>query len=204
MELTLEQVKKFLEESKENQEVQELLKGFNSVTKNDVEAFLETEEGKQLLQPLLDSYFHKGLKTWKQNNLEKLINEKIRELNPDKTPEQIELEQIKQQLKQMEKEKLRESLKNKALTYLTEKNLPVQLVDYFVGEDEETTIQNLQRFENVFINQLQQAVENRLKADGTELKDSETKTKFTKEQIAAMTHEEINKNWDVIQEVIKN
>ena len=37
--------------------------------------FLETSEGKHLLQPHIDRYVTKGLQTWKENHLENLIKE---------------------------------------------------------------------------------------------------------------------------------
>jgi hypothetical protein len=69
--------------SEENQEVvQEVLneepkeEANTSVELNAdvVEKWLQTNEGKKFLQPKLDSYFSKGLESWKNNNLEKLIN----------------------------------------------------------------------------------------------------------------------------------
>ena len=67
MEITKEQVLSFLSE---NQEViTEVL------TATHIENYLQNSEGQKLMQPKLDKYFNKGLETWKQNNLEKLIDE---------------------------------------------------------------------------------------------------------------------------------
>lgn len=205
MELTLDQVKQFLETNKEQEDVKAYLKGLSQVTLEGVESFLETDEGKRFLQPKLDKYFSKGLDTWKEKNLKKLVDEEVRKQNPSETPEQKRIRELEEQFAALEKEKTRESLKNKALTLLNEKKLPTNLVDFIIGQDEETTLSNLEQYEEVFTNQLQSAVELRLKADGTDLKDTGKKPQtFTKEQIKSMSQDEINENWDAIQEALKN
>lgn len=202
--MNLEEIKNYLTENKDSEEVQALLQGFNSTSTDDIKAFLESDEGKQLIQPKLDTYFTKGLETWKQNNLEKLINEEVSKRNPDETPEQKRIRELEEYVAQKEREALIQTNKNKALSVLTEKQLPSNLVDFFVAEDEETTLKNLEQFEEVFTNQLQQAVEARLKQDGTSLDNGNSGNGkvFTKEQVANMSTEEINKHWDDIKDLI--
>lgn len=195
--MKLEDIKQFLEENKDQEDVQEFLKGFNSINADDVKAYLESDEGKQLIQPKLDGYFSKGLETWKSNNLKKLVDEELKKHNPDLTDEQKRIKELEDYVAQKEQEAQFQTNKNIALNYLNEKKLPSKLVDYFIGNDEETTMQNLGQFEEVFTNQLQQAVESRLKQDGTELKGTDSKqATFTHEQLAAMSPDEINKRWD--------
>lgn len=201
--MKLEEVKQFLEENKDQEDVKEYVKGLSKVTPDGVKAFLDSEEGKKLLQPKLDNNFTKGLETWKKNNLQKLIDEKAKEMNPSETEEQKRIRELENKFAAKEKEALLQANKNKALTVLNEKKLPSNLVDFFVGKDEETTLSNLQKYEEVFTTQLQQAVENRLKQDGTDLKDNGSNQKtFTKEQISNMSTEEINENWDSIKDTI--
>ena len=64
------------EEGKEEQELLDTLRG-KFVNAETVEAFLETDEGRRLLQPRLDKYFTKGLKTWQDNNLEKEVQARV-------------------------------------------------------------------------------------------------------------------------------
>lgn len=202
--MNLEEIKNYLTENKDNEEVQELLKVFNSTSTDDIKDFLESEDGKQLIQPKLDSYFTKGLETWKQNNLEKLINEEVSKRNPDLTDEQKRIKELEDYVAQKEKEALLQTNKNKALSQLNEKQLPTQLIDFLISEDEQTTLDNLQQFEEVFTNQLQQAVESRLKEDGTSLNNGKGNNakSFTAEEVANMTTEEVNENWDNIKDVI--
>lgn len=128
-----------------------------------VKAFLSTDDGKKLLQPQLDSYFSKGLETWKNNNLDNLVNAKVKELYPDADPKDTELAEVKAELERMKAESIRKDLTNKALTYANEKGLPSDLVDYFVGTDEKSTNDNLEKFEKAFSSAIGAAVDKKLK-----------------------------------------
>lgn len=164
---TLEEVKKFLEENKDNEEVKAFVGELSVVSADKVKGFLETEEGKRFIQPRLDSYFTKGLDTWKSNNLESLIEEELQKRNPSKTPEQIELEKLRSEIERERAARNREALVNKALNVADEKQLPKGVIDYFIGEDEETTLANLSKFEETFNAAVQNAVDIKFKESGT-------------------------------------
>ena len=207
--MNIEEIKQFIEQNKEDEQVKQLIEGLQKEVKVDVRLIEklaeENSEIKSWLDSQKDKHFTKALETWKQNHLEKLINEKIKELNPEKTPEQIELEQIKQKLKQMEQEKLREALKNKALTVAAQKNIPIAVIDFLIGEDEESTLNNLSIFEKAMKSYIDEQVKARIN-DSSYIPPSDDgdKTTFTKEQIEAMTPEEINKHWDDIKTIFNN
>lgn len=135
------------------------------VTADRVNKFLATEEGKKLLQPQLDSYFNKGLETWKTNNLEGLVNAKVKELYPDEDPKDTEIAKMKAEIEKMKADTLRANLKNSALKIATEKGLPTDLVDYFIGADEKSTKANMDNFNKYFSTAVSGAVENKLKGN---------------------------------------
>ncbi|WP_035293792.1 DUF4355 domain-containing protein [Clostridium sp. KNHs214] len=118
---------------------------------------------KSFIDSLKDTHLTKGLETWKANNLQNLIDEKIKELYPEDDPKDNELKKLKQEMENMKKEKIKEQLTNKALKIATEKGLPADLVDYFIGQDEETTNKNLETLEKVFTDKLETTVKERLK-----------------------------------------
>jgi hypothetical protein len=130
---------------------------------------LDTDDGKRLIQPRLDSYFTKGLETWKQNNLESLIDEEVKKRYPEKTPEQIEIEKLRKQIEDAEKARNRETLVNKALKVAKEKNLPDGVIDFFIGDDEKTTKANLAKFEEVYSKGVQAAIDEKFKNSGRQL-----------------------------------
>ena len=164
--MTIEELKKYVDENKENEELKTYLQGLLNV--EGVQEFLtKNEDGKKWLDSEKDKHLNKGLDTWKSNNLQKEIDKKIQELYPDETPEQKQLRELNLKIEKMEKEKQREVLKNKALTIASEKKLPINnLVDLFIAEDEESTISNIGKFEEIFGESLKSAVEERLKRSG--------------------------------------
>ena len=141
-----------------------------------VTKYLGTDDGKKLLQPQLDSYFSKGLETWKTNNLDGLVNAKVKELYPDADPKDTELAAVKAELEKMKAESLRKDLTNKALTIANEKHLPVDLVSFFIGADEKTTTDNMGKFEKAFTDALGVAVKEKLKGNSYVPPDGEVET----------------------------
>ncbi|KAF1678603.1 DUF4355 domain-containing protein [Bacillus sp. SKDU12] len=166
---TLEDVKKFLEENKENEEVQSYLNELSAVSADKVNGFLDTEEGKRLIQPRLDSHFTKGLDTWKANNLGALIDAKVKELYPEETEEQKRIRKLEKELKDQKTAAQREKLLNKAVSYASEKQLPADVVEFFIGEDEESTMKNLGAFEEKYNAALQKAIESKFQENGRDV-----------------------------------
>ncbi|KAA6450958.1 DUF4355 domain-containing protein [Bacillus swezeyi] len=163
---TLEEVKQFLDANKENEDVKAYLEELSAVSADKVKGFLETEEGKRLIQPRLDAHFTKSLDTWKANNLDDLVNSKVKELYPEETEEQKRIRKLEQELEKQQKEAKREKLMNTAISYASEKGLPTDLVAYFLGDDEETTMSNLGALEEKYSAAVQQEVENKFKENG--------------------------------------
>lgn len=64
---------------------------------------------KSYIDSLKDQHLSKGLETWKSNNLESLVNEKIKELYPEEDPKDNELKKLKQEMENMKKETLKKS-----------------------------------------------------------------------------------------------
>lgn len=145
--MTIEEVKKFLEENKSDDEVKELMNSF--VTKESVEGFLDTDEGKRLLQPRLDRYHAKSLESWKENNLKDIVDEKVKKLNPEETEEQRKIRELEERLNAAEREKTQQSLLNKVTQQLSKDGLPTDLAGLLITEDEEGLQKNLELYKSV-------------------------------------------------------
>jgi DNA repair exonuclease SbcCD ATPase subunit len=167
--MKLEDIKKFLSENKDQDDVKAYLGELSAVSTDKVKGFLDTKEGKQLLQPRLDTYFNQGLNTWKSNNLEALIEEEVKKRNPDKTPEQKKIEELEKKIQDAENARVRGELVNKAFKVADEKSLPKDVIDFFIGEDEDKTLENLSKFEQSYTAALQKAVDEKFKAGGREV-----------------------------------
>ncbi len=163
--MSLDDVKKVLDENKSDSEVESYLKNL-ILTKENVKSFVETTEGKKLIQPILDQHFTKGLETWKEKTLPGILDEKIKEKYPDETEEQKRLRKIEDELTRERAARLKAELSNKAVQIATQKNLPVELINYFVGQDEETTLLNLDVLEAAFQKKLETAVDEKFKDGG--------------------------------------
>jgi hypothetical protein len=164
--INLEAVKKFLSDNKENTEVKAYLGELSAPTVEGVEGFLDTPEGRKLLQPRLDSNFTKGLNTWKEKNLDKLVEDEVKKRNPEETPEQKELRKLREEIESERKARNRESLVNKALKVAKEKSLPDGIIDFFIAEDEEGTTANLVKLEEEYNKAVTAAVDAKFKENG--------------------------------------
>lgn len=167
--MNIEEIKQFLEQNKENEEVKAFVGELSAVSADKVKGFLETEEGKKFLQPRLDQHFTKGLETWKDNNLEKIVEEEVSKRNPSKTPEQIEVEKLRKEIEAEKAARNRETLVNKALKAADEKKLPKDVIDFFIGENEDSTLENLSKLEESFNAAVQAAVDVKFKESGREI-----------------------------------
>lgn len=129
-----------------------------------VNAYLTTDDGKRLLQPMLDKYHNKSLETWKNGSeFKSLLDAKIKELYPEADPKDTELAQLKAEIERMKTEAIRKDLTSQALKFANEKGLPADLVDFFIGADDKATKKNLELFEKHFSAGITDGVNKRLK-----------------------------------------
>jgi transposase len=181
--MTLEEIKQFFEQNKDNEEVKNYLAGLSKPTPEGVTAFLDTAEGKKLLQPRLDQHFTKGLETWKEKTLPSLLDEEIKKKFPGETEEQKRLRKLEEELAKERQARVKSELINKATTLATQKGLPVELVSYFVGQDEESTTNNLTALENIWQQHLEKAVAEKFKDNGRSPNAGSGAPKSTIEQL---------------------
>lgn len=200
--MDINEVKNFIETNADQEEVKNYIGGF--VTSDRVENFLNGEEGKKILQPKLDGYATKAIKShdekFKANELPKLIDDEIKKRFPSKDIKDIEIEKLKSENEAMKNEATKKDLTNKALKVATEKELPVEILDYFIGADEETTTTNLAKLEATFSKAVNKVVEEKI---AERLKDGSytppkggDKGTLTMDDLSKMTPEEINRYWD--------
>ncbi|HCV4629608.1 TPA: DUF4355 domain-containing protein [Staphylococcus aureus] len=170
--MNIEEVKSFFEEHKDDKEVKDYLNGLKTVSVDDVKDFLDTEEGKRFIQPELDRYHSKGLESWKEKNLEDLIEQEVRKRNPEQSEEQKRISALEQELEKRDAEAKREKLRSNALGKAQELNLPTSLVDRFLGDSDEDTEQNLKALKETFDKYVQKGVESKFKSSGRDVKES--------------------------------
>lgn len=144
--------------------------------------FASDEAAKKWLQSEKDSYFTNGLNTFKEKTMPKLIEKEIEKRYPPETPEQKQIREMREEMDRLQQERSREAMKNRALSYATQKKLPISItgedgsvtsiVDLLIGENEEQTLANVALYETIFQTALQSSVEERFKDNGRDVHHS--------------------------------
>ena len=163
----LEDEAEVLDILKEHEEIKSLAKDFdvNSITLEDFKTMLANNETiKGYHQSTLDSAVSKGVESFKTNKMPSYIEKAIEDkANEGKTPEQIKLVELEQKLANMEKEKTKAELMAKYTKTLNEKNLPSELVNFIITDNEEVINENIGKFENMFKSTVDSLVQEKLK-----------------------------------------
>ncbi|PGE00045.1 DUF4355 domain-containing protein [Bacillus pseudomycoides] len=189
MEITLEQVQEFIST---NAEAKQTLQG-QFLTPETVDGFLSSEDGKKFIQPKIDSHVSKGINAWKQNNLQREIDEAVAKLNPSATPEQKEIQELKMMFQKAEQEKQFALQRSTALGLASEKGLPASLIDRFVGSTDSETRELINTYELEWKNALQVATEKVLAGAGSQTTPPNPEASqqvSTGKKFADMTHAE--------------
>lgn len=164
MKLDLEQLKNLVE-SGDKTTLESYI--YKSLEKEDV-ALVQSinSDVRSVIDAEKDKHHNKALETWKSNNLEILIESEVKKRNPDKTPEQIELEKLRKEIEDERHARNHEKLMNEAIKQATEKALPVDVLDFFIGSDEATTMTNLSKLEEAFSKAVLSQVDSKFKDNG--------------------------------------
>lgn len=136
------------------------------------------------IQGLVDSKVTKGIETFKANSMPKLIEaEVLKRSGAAETPEAKAIRELQEKLNNMEKEKARAEMVAKFKDALTEKNIPGNLIDFVLGEDEEATNANITLFENSMQSYINNQVQSKLNNGYKPPKEEETATAKTYESL---------------------
>lgn len=187
--MNIEEIKSFIESNKDSEEVKGLLSTYQTpITLDTVKSYLEKEaDGIAFLQSYTDKKVTQGITSYKQNNLQKLIEEEIAKRNPQKSAEQIKMEELQREIEAMKKESALKDLKLKFTDELVSKNM-LGFSDYLLtGEDEETVKNNIAKFEELLNPLVNNLVDERLKAS------SKVPPKGDKKPNGIMTRDEFRK-----------
>ena len=122
--------------------------------------------------------------------------DKLAKMNKEEKAEYLRQKQEKE-LKDREAAITRRELMADAKNTLAEKKLPVGLAEVLNYGDADSCSKSIEVVEKAFQEAVQAAVEEKLKG-GTPPKKAPQGMSFTKEQVSAMTPEEINENWEAI------
>lgn len=145
-------------------DIDETIKGSNlaelfkkDLTLDEVKNFIESnQEGKQYLQSYGDKRVTDGIKSWKDKNLQTLINDEVlKATGKKKSPEQLKIEELEKKMLENEARAQKAEKVAKYKDVLAEKKIPMEMIDYFLTDDEETTntrIDNFSTYVNDMVN----------------------------------------------------
>lgn len=167
--MDLEKLIAFLKEKEASEEVLKFVEGLKPVTSETVKDFIENnDEGKKLLMSLTDAKVSKSIESWKANNLQKVLDDEIAKRYPPESEDAKKLRELEKKQNDLLAELKRKDLLNAAIKEATVKGLPVDIVDRFLGDDEEGTKRNISLFEEHFKRAVEAQVSDKFKQGGRE------------------------------------
>ena len=187
--MNIEEIKSYIESNKDNEEVKGLIQGLQTpINLDSVKSYLEKEaDGIAFLQSYTDKKVTQGITSYKANNMQRLIEEEIAKRNPQKTPEQIKMEELQRKIEAMEHEAKVKDLKLKFTDTLASKNMLGFSEYLLVGDDEEKVKENIDKFESLLTPLVDKLVSEKLKAS------SKVPPKGDKNPSGQMTRAEFSK-----------
>ena len=167
------EVKTFIEEHKGEEEVSGFLKTLvpePAVTTDVVNKFLGTEEGKRLVQPLMDKRVTEALDTFKKKTFESEVQARVAaellKRNPEETPEQRRIRELEENMKKSEEERANERLKAQIKDLAFKEQVSPDFIDEIPFSSPEQAALYIRRFKQM-VTDAQTAKINELLANGS-------------------------------------
>lgn len=165
----------------------------NKLDEKEFKAFLDSEKDKYSAKAI-----NTALENYKKKELPKVIADEIAKAKGEpQTEQEKQLLELQKKIEIMEKEKTRAEMTSKYKSVLSEKSIPVDMIDFLLAGDDDTTISNIDLFEKAMNKYVEDKVTERLSNSNYEPKSNkDDKGKLSLEDMASMSIEDINKNWD--------
>ena len=136
--LTIDIIREWLAENKDSKEVKAF---FDEVAKgpdiDSVRKFLETAEGKSLLQPITDKRVTEALQTYKENHYDKDLKAgvaaEILRLNPQESPLEKQIRELTDKMAETERKAAQADLRRKIVERAAQEKIDSWWVDEFSG-----------------------------------------------------------------------
>jgi len=119
----------------------------SGLTLNAFKEKMNEPEFKSFLDSIKDKHFEKALETWKSNNLQTIINDEVlKATGKKKTPEQLKIEELEKRMLESEAKAKKAERIAKYKDVLAEKKIPMEMIEYFLTDDDETTMARIDNF----------------------------------------------------------
>lgn len=152
-----------IENIEDDKEIDEVILNNGFAKPLDTDGFNELLASNKDIQSLVDGKVTKGIDSFKKKSMQKLIDaEVLKRTGKNETPEQQAIRELQEKLTNMEKEKTKAEMVSKYKDTLTEKNIPCNLIDFVLGDDEDSTNANITLFEDSMKNYINGQVQDKL------------------------------------------
>ncbi|NRT78124.1 DUF4355 domain-containing protein [Clostridium beijerinckii] len=155
---------------KDNEEFKGFAKSLSDINNISAEDFknllANNKEVKGYYTSSVDSAISKAINTHDEKfmaeKFPQLVEEEIKKRsNVGKTEDQIKYEDLQKEFEKMKTENAREKLSSKYVKVLGEQGLNPELIDFVLGQDEDTTNKNIEKISNIINSQVQKGVKTR-------------------------------------------
>lgn len=140
--MTIEELMKLVPEEKREEvsalvtEIKNEANPLAGVDESNVDALIEKTP---VLKSARDRFHARGLETWQKNNLEKLYADRYAKEHPEESDAEKRIRALEIANQEAERRAVRAENAGVAQRLLTERKLPLDLLDYVIGEDADAT-----------------------------------------------------------------
>ena len=134
---------------------------------DDVVKYLsEKEDGRKYMDTYADTRVTSGIETWKRNHLQEEVEKELQKYDlknsTKKTPEQLEIEELKKKFEESERKALKLERTNKLNKQLKENNIDTKLVDLFYSDDDDDIKNRIELYTSTFNDNVKNEVAKRV------------------------------------------
>lgn len=116
-----------------------------------------------------------GIKTYEEKTLPTKLEEALKaKSNEGKTPEQIQMQEMQKEIDNMKTEKVKTEMSSKYTKTLSEKGLDAGLVDFVLGNDDESTNANIEKINALIASAVDAQVKSKLNQGGNQVPPNQT------------------------------
>lgn len=159
----------------------------------DFKKFMETEEGRKILNPMFDKRVSTAIETWKTNNIDKVVNDELVKRGFVQTDEQKKMMELENEIASIRKEKEMAEKRAIALAELNANGLNATLADYIPHDSEESIRNGVTTFKSILDDLVAQEVKKKTAGTGAKPQGvKQPQTQLTTKDVMKMSYRERN------------
>lgn len=159
----------------------------------DFKKFMETDEGRKILNPMFDKRVSTAIETWKTNNIDKVVNDELVKRGFVQTEEQKKMMELENEIASIRKEKEMAEKRAIALAELNANGLNATLADYIPHDSEESIRNGVTTFKSILDDLVAQEVKKKTAGTGAKPQGvKQPQPQLTTKDVMKMSYRERN------------